>query len=264
MRPLLHINPARCRRANRPSRWTLACAVLLQLLAATSGAEETDRKLLRRAIHPAAQPEPWREPARPLIPQSQADSSESFRVHEPAELLSEADATFFAASESGVQLASWEAPPEPPDAVATDDAIATETASVAETEPLSRLEWPEPDGSVDAGATLRGLAEGAGLVLALCVVGLWGLRHWLVKRNQPAGSGQNLRRIDSLALPQRCQVHLLDVQGQRVLVAMDAGGLKGVTVLPDSFESLVELQEQREAVAAPARPVAAIAGTPFA
>ena len=237
---------------------------LVPLLAATSGAGEADRHPFRQGASPVAQPEPWREPARPLAPQAQADAAGPFRVHEPAEWLSESDATFFAArASSGVQLASWEAPAEPATVAVADHAAVADTAAVAETEPLSRLEWPEPDGSVDAGATLRGLAEGAGLVLALSVVGLWGLRHWLVKRNQPAGSGQSLRRIDSLVLPQRCQVHLLDVQGQRVLVALDAGGLKGVTVLPDSFESLVELQEQREA-AAPARPAAAVAGTPFA
>ena len=264
MRPLLHINPARCCRAERPSRWTLACAVVLQLLAATGIAGESDPLALRRVGAPAAQPEPWREAARPLIPISQADSSGPFRIREPAEWLSESETTFLAAPPStGVQLASWEAPANPTDAAAADDSTPPDTAAATE-EPLSRLEWPEPDGSVDAGATLRGLAEGTGLVLALCVVGLWGLRHWLVKRNQPAGSGQSLRRIDSLALPQRCQVHLLEVQGQRVLVAMDAGGLKGVTVLPDSFESLVELQEQQEAAAAPARPTAALAGTPFA
>lgn len=169
------------------------------------------------------------------------------------------DRTFYSdSSSSGVQLASWETPAEPADATSNDG------EAFADTEPLSRLEWPEPDGSVDAGATLRGLAEGAGLVLALCVVGLWGLRHWLVKRSRPAGSGHNLRRIESLALPQRCQVHLLDVQGKRVLVAMDAAGLKGVTVLPDSFDSLVELQGDGDAVDPPARQTAAVAATTFA
>ncbi len=235
----------------------MAC---IPLLAAPSGADDSARTVLRAGQSiPGQQPEPWRESARPLAPLAQDGSAGSFRVREPAELLSVTDRTFYSdSSSSGVQLASWETPAESADATSNDGEVS------ADTEPLSRLEWPEPDGSVDAGATLRGLAEGAGLVLAVCVVGLWGLRHWLVKRSQPAGSGHNLRRIESLALPQRCQVHLLDVQGKRVLVAMDAGGLKGVTVLPDSFDSLVELQGDGDAVDPPARRTAAVAATTFA
>jgi flagellar biogenesis protein FliO len=155
-------------------------------------------------------------------------------MHEPRELLSDGHQRFLDAG-SEIQLASWEAADPGQDGSATS--AATDPIGA---DPLSRIEWPESDTGVDAGATLRGLAEGAGLVLAIAVVGLWALRQWLVKRSTIPGAGRNLQRIDSLSLPQRCHVHLLDVQGRRVLVAIDPGGLKGVTVLPDSFDSLIE------------------------
>jgi flagellar biogenesis protein FliO len=160
-----------------------------------------------------------------------------FRVHEPRELLAGGDERLFHAT-SGLQLAAWESD------AATDRAQLENTTTAATgpiaDDPLSRIQWPEADTGVDAGATLRGLAEGAGLFLAIAVVGLWVLRQWLVKRSLVEGAGRHLRRVDSLSLPQRCHVHLLDVQGRRVLVAIDSGGVKGVTVLPDSFDQLIE------------------------
>jgi flagellar biogenesis protein FliO len=160
-----------------------------------------------------------------------------FRVHEPRELLAGGDEQLFDTT-SGIQLAAWESE-EAAFRPQVKDTTSVSTDPLAD-DPLSRIQWPESDTGVDAGATLRGLAEGAGLVLAIAVVGLWALRQWLVKRSLVEGAGRHVRRVDSLSLPQRCHVHLLDVQGRRVLVAIDSGGVKGVTVLPDSFDSLIE------------------------
>lgn len=164
-----------------------------------------------------------------------------FRMHEPRELLAGGSEPLTGSGfDSGIQQAAWEeeslAAPAPAGEM---DAVPAEPEGL-EADPLARITWPEADTGVDAGSTLRGIAEGAGLVLALAVAGLWALRQWLVKRSLVEGAGRNVRRIDSLSLPQRCHVHLLDVQGRRVLVAIDSGGVKGVTVLPDSFEALVD------------------------
>lgn len=104
-------------------------------------------------------------------------------------------------------------------------------------EPLGRLEWPPAASDVGAGDILSQLAQGTGLVLALCVSGLWVLRQWLSKRSLPAGVSAELRRVESLALPNRCQIHLVEVQGRRVLVGTDPAGLKGVTVLSAPFDA---------------------------
>lgn len=159
----------------------------------------------------------------------------AFRVHEPRELLTDGERLFD--PQDGIQPAAWETE-ETAERQPIGHTASTTEANAAD--PLSRIQWPESDTGVDAGATLRGIAEGAGLVLAMAVVGLWVLRQWLVKRSLVEGAGRNLKRIDSLSLPQRCHVHLLDVQGRRVLVAIDTGGVKGVTVLPDGFDSLID------------------------
>ena len=216
MRPLPPFRNAEPHRRRLPSIWTTVrsvCIYCVGLVVWDAGSAP-----LRAADPPA------------LLPEAH------FRVHEPQEMLTGGERLF--ETSSGIQLAAWESEE------ATDSepaqGTASSTADPSAGDPLSRIQWPEADTGVDAGATLRGVAEGAGLVLAIAVVALWALRQWLVKRSLVEGAGRHLRRVDSLSLPQRCQVHLLDVQGRRVLVAIDSGGVKGVTVLPDSFDSLIE------------------------
>ena len=62
----------------------------------------------------------------------------------------------------------------------------------------------------------------------------------------------HLRTIESLALPQRCRIHLVEVDGRQVLVAADAAGIKSVTVMPDRFGQLLDVtdEEAETAVAA--------------
>lgn len=111
---------------------------------------------------------------------------------------------------------------------------ATEDSS----ESWSGATWPEA-AEIDPGATLQGWAEGAGLLVAISVVLLWLVRQWVWKRTLPGGAAVHLRNIESLSLPQRCRVHLVEVSGRHVLVACDAGGLKSVTVLPERFDTLL-------------------------
>jgi flagellar biogenesis protein FliO len=118
-------------------------------------------------------------------------------------------------------------------------------------EPLARLNWPAASEQIDPAQTLREWAEGAGLLVAFCIVSLWIVRQWLTKRTPTGGPAAHMRTVESLSLPQRCRVHLVDVGGRQVLVTTDAAGVKCVTVLPDRFAALLD-DDPLEATAAAA------------
>jgi flagellar biogenesis protein FliO len=107
-------------------------------------------------------------------------------------------------------------------------------------EPLSRLAWPATTERIDPAQTLRDWAEGAGLVVAFGIVSLWIVRQYLAKRTQTGGPTKHMQLIESLWLPQRCRVHLVEAGGRQVLVTTDAAGVKCVTVLPDRFAALLD------------------------
>jgi flagellar biogenesis protein FliO len=151
------------------------------------------------------------------------------------------------------------------DAQLTSDKRAAETTAggvaparfeVPAAEPLSRFAFPESSTEFDPGQTLRDWAEGAGLILAFVVVALWLLRQWITRRDLPGGAMSHLRTIESLALPQRCRIHLVEVDGRQVLVAADAAGIKSVTVMPDRFGQLLDVtdEEAESAVTATGSP----------
>lgn len=127
---------------------------------------------------------------------------------------------------------------------AHEDGITPAKFNVPAAEPLSRFTLPESSSEFDPGQTLRDWAEGAGLILAIGVVALWLLRQWLTRRDLPGGAMSHLRTIESLSLPQRCRVHLVEVDGRQVLVAADAAGIKSVTVLPDRFANLLDVTDE--------------------
>jgi len=121
----------------------------------------------------------------------------------------------------------------------TTNVSAPAKLNVPAAEPLSRLAWPDSSRQFDPGQTLKEWGEGAGLIVAFGVVALWLLRQWVSRRDLPGGSMSHLRTIESLSLPQRCRIHLVEVDGRHVLVAADAAGVKSVTVLPDRFAALL-------------------------
>jgi flagellar biogenesis protein FliO len=131
-----------------------------------------------------------------------------------------------------------------PRSVTAVNGTAPAKINVPAAEPLSRLTFTESSGEFDPGQTLRDWAEGAGLMLAFGVVALWLLRQWITRRDLPGGAMSHLRTIESLSLPQRCRIHLVDVDGRQVLVAADAAGIKSVTVLPDRFAHLLDVTDE--------------------
>ena len=115
-------------------------------------------------------------------------------------------------------------------------------------EPAVTTSWPDHTASTDFNATelLGRLVRGTFTVLVLLGLSLWGLRQWM-KRNQnatpPTGS---LSVVDSKVLSGRCQLQLVEVDGHRVLVGIDAGGVKCVTILPDKFADALSVAEAED------------------
>jgi flagellar biogenesis protein FliO len=92
-----------------------------------------------------------------------------------------------------------------------------------------------PDGP-DTKSMLTRLVLGTATVLALCVGTLWLGRYWLTGGASLAASGKQLALVETLALGNRCSVHLLQFGSQTVLVGADGSGLKVIVPLPPSFE----------------------------
>lgn len=128
-------------------------------------------------------------------------------------------------------------------AIPIDGARSAGFAAGVADDPLSRLKLPESASQFDPAQTLKDWAEGAGLLIAFVIVSLWLVRQWVARQAGASGPTAHLRTIESLSLPQRCRIHLVDVDGRQVLVAVDASGIKSVTPLPDRFASLLENAE---------------------
>jgi len=88
---------------------------------------------------------------------------------------------------------------------------------------------PPAGGGADLGWTVAKMALGVGLVAMVCV----GVARYVNRKNaqsQPTG----LEVLASLPVDSRCVVHLVRVADRRLLVGVDAGGVKAVTELPAS------------------------------
>jgi flagellar biogenesis protein FliO len=121
--------------------------------------------------------------------------------------------------------------------------------------------WPE---APDPKAMLGRLALGTAIVLALCVVTLAIGRRWL-RGTATAGTDQGrIQLVETLTLGNRCNLHLVKIGGQQVLVGLDGGGLKAMVTLTEPFaDRLLEMQtlgaagaaeEERSPTPAPALP----------
>ncbi len=108
---------------------------------------------------------------------------------------------------------------------------------------FGKLARPEP---MDMNGMVTRTIVATGLVLGACFLILQ-----LGKRFSRGGGilgseGKNMRLIESLSVAPRCFVQLLQVGDNRVLVAVDAGGVKSVLPLHDSFDSTLEATESND------------------
>jgi flagellar biogenesis protein FliO len=107
--------------------------------------------------------------------------------------------------------------------------------------------WPE---APNHSAVFLRLGTGTVAVLALCVGTLWCCKRWLRDGAAGAKVGGQLRCIESLALGNRCLVHLVRIGNRSVLVGADASGVKTIVPLPESFsQSLLAAEELMTATA---------------
>ena len=94
-------------------------------------------------------------------------------------------------------------------------------------------DMPNPQGM------LVRLASGTILVLGLSVASIWLMRRWM-QAQAPAGLGQReMRLIESLALGNRCSVHLVHLGKREVLIGVDGAGIKTIVPLSKAFEEVL-------------------------
>jgi hypothetical protein len=80
------------------------------------------------------------------------------------------------------------------------------------------------------------LGLGTLLVLGLCAGTLWIGKRWLGGAAASAApAAAQVRLVETLSLGNRCVVHLLNIGTRPVLVGADAGGVKTIVPLPESF-----------------------------
>lgn len=114
---------------------------------------------------------------------------------------------------------------------ATGDQPATERVDALEYSPPV---WPD---APDTEAMLKRLAMGTATVIGLCVATMWLGRRWLRGVPIPGTTGNRLQLLESVALGNRCSVHLLRSGEHQILVGVDASGLKSLVPLPHLFDS---------------------------
>lgn len=69
-----------------------------------------------------------------------------------------------------------------------------------------------------------------GLLISLCLAVLWASRKWN-KVAQPGDRNGQLEYLASIQLDRRCSLHLIDADGQAVLIGTDLAGLKVMQVI---------------------------------
>lgn len=161
---------------------------------------------------------------------------------------------------SDIQLASFEqaqikkseAAATPIPAAAGNKATATDvekpavTVDAASSDSIPEWAGSEPPAALDLGDLLGRLGIATGIVLAIAVVSVLAIRKWMgpAVGLRPT-STQRLRHVESLALPMRASIQLVELDGKPILIGMNAAGLQTITPVERSFaESLNSLNEE--------------------
>jgi|GEM_PF-2991747 flagellar biogenesis protein FliO len=134
-----------------------------------------------------------------------------------------------------------------PDSLSTDSTPAKEdTPNSVDSEAIPEWTGNAPPEALDLEELVTRLAIGTGIVLLVAVVSVLVIRKWLgpaATLRQPVT--QRLRHIESLVLPQRASIQLVELDGRPILIGMNADGLQTITPIERSFsESLSAIKEE--------------------
>jgi flagellar biogenesis protein FliO len=97
---------------------------------------------------------------------------------------------------------------------------------------------PEFPAAPDPGPMVLRLFGMTLFVLLMCAVVLWCVR-WAKRPRIAAVPSDKLRSIESLSLASRSSIHLVQAGSARVLVAIDAAGVKAVQLADDNFAAVM-------------------------
>ena len=110
-------------------------------------------------------------------------------------------------------------------------------------------QFPPP---LDLGDLVGRLVVGTGIVLGLAVIAVLVIRKWMgPMANLKPTPSRRLNPVESLALPNRNSLQLVELDGRAILVGMNAAGLQTIVPLEKSFaEQLAAADEPNEMHAA--------------
>lgn len=78
-----------------------------------------------------------------------------------------------------------------------------------------------------------------GILLALCGIVWWTSRKWQ-KSAKPGMKAGGMEYIGSVALNRKCALHVIEANGQRIVLATDLTGIKDMQPLNDSFATVLQ------------------------
>lgn len=114
---------------------------------------------------------------------------------------------------------------------------ATESPDQATGDAAMLGEQPSFPAAPDFGGLIVRLMVGTVAVLAACVISLLVGKRWLMKNTSIVSKRANrMQLLDTLNLSRRCCVQLVHVEDRKLVVGIDASGVRSMLVLNDSFD----------------------------
>ena len=99
--------------------------------------------------------------------------------------------------------------------------------------------------TLDLGGLIARLLIATGVVLVLAVLAVLAVRKWMGPAFTPGvAKSSRLRLVETLALPQRASLQLVELDGRTVLVGMNAGGLQTITPVERPFSESLRIFDQ--------------------
>ena len=87
------------------------------------------------------------------------------------------------------------------------------------------------------------MVRGTLIVLVLLGFSLWGLRWWMRRQTPGEARHGGLAVVGTLFIGPRCQLRLVEADGHRVLLSVDSGSVKCMSVLPQRFPAALAMAE---------------------